>query len=164
MITQQELKDALHYDPETGLFTWRRTVSSKAPKGSHPNGVDKDGYLTLMFKGKFLRQHRVAWFYTYGVWPEKQLDHINGVRSDNRIVNLRACDEQDNNRNRAVSRNNTSGVSGVSFQQGKWMVRIRTDKQRRVFFGYFDDIELAELVAAEAREKYHGEFARHLLR
>lgn len=159
MLTQQELKEALHYDPETGVFTWLKTVSSKAPRGSSPCGHDRDGYLTMTFKGKYLRQHRVAWFYMTGSWPDAKIDHKNGVRDDNRFCNLRECDEQDNNRNRGLSVVNTSGVSGVSFQQGKWMVRIRLNKHERRFFGYFEDLELAELVANEARNKYHGEFS-----
>lgn len=112
-----------------------------------------------MLKGKYLRQHGLAWFYMTGEWPVGQIDHRNGVRDDNRFCNLRECDSQDNNRNRGLSRNNTSGVSGVRKQQGKWMVRIRLQKGVRKFFGYFDDLELAELVASEARDKYHKEFS-----
>lgn len=158
-ITHDYLRSVIEYDKETGKITWIKTVSSKAPKGSAPTGMDKDGYLVMMLKGRYLRQHRVAWFYVTGEWPKDKIDHRNGVRNDNRFCNLRECDEQDNNRNRAVSRNNTSGVSGVSFQQGKWMVRIRLNKHVRQFFGYFDNLELAELVANEARDKYHGDFS-----
>ncbi len=158
-VTADELRRMLSYDPDTGVFTWKHTVSSKAPKGSSPSGKDRDGYLVMTFKGKYLRQHRVAWCYMTGSWPKEKIDHKNGIRDDNRFCNLRECDEQDNNRNRGLSAVNTSGVSGVSFQQGKWAVRLRLNKHDRRFFGYFDDLELAELVANEARNKYHGEFS-----
>lgn len=164
MLTISRLKEMLEYNPLTGVFTWRKTASSRSPAGSKPVRKDQDGYLMVMLDGKNYRQHRLAWFYVHGLWPANQLDHINGVRDDNRIANLRECDEQNNNRNRSISRNNKSGASGVHFQQNKWMVRIRTDRNTRMFFGYFDDFELAELVAAEAREKYHGNFAKHNLR
>lgn len=158
-LSHDYVRSVLAYDPATGLFTWLKTVSSKAPKGSVPDGRDPDGYKVIMLKGKYLRQHRLAWFYMTGEWPVGQIDHRNGVRDDNRFCNLRECDSQDNNRNRGLSRNNTSGVSGVCKQQGKWMVRIRLQKGVRKFFGYFDDLELAELVASEARDKYHKEFS-----
>lgn len=164
MISLDRLKTLLDYDKQTGQFTWLKQTSSRVTVGASPDRKDPDGYLVVMLDGKNYRQHRLAWFYVNGFWPKKQIDHVNGLRHDNCIVNLRQCDEQDNNRNRGLSRNNTSGISGVSFQQGRWCVRIRTDKTTRMFFGYYDDLELAELVAAVARDKYHGEFAKHSLR
>lgn len=158
-ISLDYLRSVINYNPETGVITWLKTVSPRAPAGTSPTGRDRDGYLIMTLNGKYLRQHRVAWFYMTGSWPANKMDHRNGIRDDNRFCNLRECDEQDNNRNRGLSRNNTSGVSGVHFQQGKWMVRIRLNKHVRRFFGYFDDLELAELVANEARDKYHGDFS-----
>ncbi len=158
-ITQCKLKELLNYCPHTGVFTWIKKVNSKTYVGLVAERKDKEGYAMVMVLGKNYRQHRLAWFYMTGQWPKKHLDHKNGVRDDNRFCNLRECDEQDNNRNRGLSIVNTSGVSGVSFQQGKWCVRVRLNKHVRRFFGYYDDIELAELVANSVRDKYHKEFS-----
>lgn len=158
-LNLSRLKELLDYNPDTGVFRWKKSVNSKTYDGLIPARKDKDGYLMVMVDSRNYRQHRLAWFYMTGLWPEKHLDHKNGVRDDNRFSNLRECDEQNNNRNRGLSRLNTSGVSGVSFQQGKWVVRIRLNKFIRGFFGYYDDIELAELVANSVRDKYHKEFS-----
>lgn len=159
MLTHQRLLEVLHYEPETGVFTWRKFMSATCPAGRIPNGRDPDGYAVLTLDKKYYRQHRLAWFYMTGSMPAKHIDHKNRIRDDNRFCNLRECKEQDNNRNRGLSRNNTSGVSGVYFSQGKWAVCIRLRKDVRPFFGYFADLELAELVASEVRNKYHKEFS-----
>jgi len=78
MITQAGLKELLNYNPETGDFAW---VKSKKPAG----GISSYGYRRIIIDGKEHKAHRLAWLYTHGVFPEDQIDHINGVRHDNRI-------------------------------------------------------------------------------
>jgi hypothetical protein len=77
MITQEELKRVLHYDPDTGVFTRRVTLSSKAKAGDIV-GTNMRGYLQVCIHGKQYRLHRLAWLYVYGVFPEHETDHING--------------------------------------------------------------------------------------
>ncbi len=115
-----------------------------------------------MFNQKLYKVHRLIWLWMTGDWPEKDIDHINGVRDDNRWINLRLADDKRNQQNAKMPKTNTSGIKGVSWHKRdkKWLVNIKIGG-KGYCFGAFDSIEFAELVAHEAREKYHGEFARH---
>ena len=110
MITQEELKDKLDYNPKTGIFKWRKKFSNtKDIAGT----TRVDSYKMIMINYKYYSSHRLAWLYVYGEFPDKQIDHINRDRSDNRIKNLRNVDQNVNMKNRGISKNNTSGFSGV---------------------------------------------------
>jgi hypothetical protein len=104
--------------------------------------------------------HRLIFIYHHGYAP-KIIDHINNDRSDNRIENLREATQQQNCLNRKLHKNNTSGVKNVRWDKKcqKWVVELSINRKRR-FFGWHEDLEFAELVALEARDKYHGVFAR----
>jgi hypothetical protein len=97
----------------------------------------------------------------HGYMPEV-VDHINGVKKDHRIENLRAANHQSNNWNKFVQSNNKLRIKNISWnkQNRKYWVQI-TQSRKKVYSQMFDDLELAELVAVMAREKYHGEFANH---
>jgi hypothetical protein len=91
----------------------------------------------------------------------KEIDHINGDRQDNRLENLREVTRSQNQLNKSLAKNNTSGTKGVSWHKKSksWTVRLSVDKQSKNI-GYFKDLELAELVAIEARNKYHGNYTK----
>ncbi|MHB9329419.1 HNH endonuclease [Phytobacter ursingii] len=93
-----------------------------------------------------------------GCWPVEQIDHINRVRNDNRWSNLREANNTENAYNRELRKDNASGTSGVIRARNKWVVRVQVCGVRHNF-GFYSDIELAELVAVEARAKYFGEFS-----
>lgn len=118
-------------------------------------------YVTTQIKGQHWCVHKLIYLYHYGHVPE-QLDHINRNKLDNRIENLRPATSVQNASNRNLFKNNTSGCKGVSFKKetGKWFVYVNVNKKRKNI-GYFEDLELAELVAIEARDKYHGKFASY---
>ena len=89
-----------------------------------------------------------------------EVDHIDTDRHNNRIENLRAATPAQNQRNKPIQRNNTSGHKNIRHKNGKWVVELKINGKAK-YFGRFEDLELAALVASEARDKYHGEFARH---
>lgn len=154
MLTQEFLKSVLHYDQDTGIFTW---VKNSKVAGY----TQKDGYVRFNFNNKHFRAHKLAWLYVYGEYPESHIDHINGNPSDNSICNLRLCTRNQNMQNRKINKNNKIGIKGVCFniRANKWHVQIGVNKKVK-HIGFFDDLEFAELVAIEARDKYHKEFAR----
>lgn len=161
MITQEELKKALNYDPLTGIFTRNMRASNQVP-GQVVGSKDSGGYLVAMINGKRYSLHRMAWLYFYGRMPVGDIDHINGVRDDNRIVNLRECSRSKNCMNKKINKNNMSGAKGVGWhkQSGKWRARIMIDGES-IHIGEFKSIGDAESAISEARDKIHKQFARH---
>jgi len=143
MITQNELKQQLSYNPETGLFT-RITKNKGRGKVGDVAGGDDKGYVAIRVYSKRYSAHRLAWLYVYGSFPKGEIDHINGIRSDNRIDNLRDVSHKNNTRNRRKSKLNKSGVTGVYWYKssGKWRVKISGKS-----YGLFEDIKDAEKVA-----------------
>jgi hypothetical protein len=152
MLTQAQLKELLHYDPETGLFIWVASSGCRL-KGERAGSLHHSGYMNLWVNKKQYRSHRLAWFYVHGVWPI-EIDHINHIRDDNRLINLREATRQQNNRNASRRKDNTSGISGVSQFKGKWRARIRVNK-KEIHLGYFDD-KFEAVCAKKSAERKHG--------
>ncbi|GGD88004.1 hypothetical protein GCM10011390_03480 [Aureimonas endophytica] len=154
-----EIFAELVYDPATGHFTW-----TKPRRGRHPGRpagyLDKNGYRVVHIDGVAFFAHRLAWFWTHGVWPGDRLDHKNGMPDDNRIANLREATAQQNSANRRMRQRNKSGYRGV-FKATKgpsWNATITHDG-RNVFIGAFaTPTEAARAYDAAAIER-HGEFA-----
>jgi len=157
IITQKRLKEVLTYNPESGDFFWRESKGCAAA-GKKIVSVDSSGYFKLKVDGNYYLLHRLAWLYTYGVYPLSCIDHINRNRRDNRISNLRLATNAENCRNAGMRSDNTSGVTGVGRIGSKWRVRIMVDGVT-LYLGSYNDIELAELVAVEAKNKFHGSFS-----
>lgn len=118
MINSNELRALLTYDKDTGVFR-RNTSSGGQEIGSIAGTISKYGYIRIRIKNKAYFAHRLAWLYEYGVWPENEIDHINGEKSDNRLINLREASRSGNNHNKNI-KNSASGVKGVS-----WSKKIR---------------------------------------
>lgn len=165
MIDQQTLKAKFDYRPDGCLVlindaetdVWkRRPVGFMSCSKDRPEKI----YRVTKIKGRQYAIHRLIWLWHYGEYPE-QIDHINRDGLDNRIENLRLATACQNMMNRRRFKNNSSGVTGVSWHKKseRWFVYINANKKRKNI-GYFDDLELAELVAIEARDLYHGKFAR----
>lgn len=114
------------------------------------------GYLHVKLHGKKYMAHRLAWLLHTGSRPSQQLDHINGVRDDNRIDNLRECTPAENQQNLTKYKNNSSGVQGVCWHKRdeKWMARINVDG-KCINLGYFNTVEEATAARAAAKQKYH---------
>ena len=161
MIDYENLRKLLDYDPNTGIFT-NKIKRGKVLPGSMAGSKHNAGYLTIRIHGKAYLSHRLAWLYMYGVWPEKTIDHINGDKADNRIVNLREATNEENNRNKNAYTNNTSGFKGVYFYKhlGSWIGHVCVLDKRYSTASYKTAIEAAKAVA-QLREDLHGKFANH---
>lgn len=154
-MTLSRLKESLAYNPETGVFTWLdRRRGTKA--GQDAGHVDYQGYRRIGIDGKTHQAHRLAWFYFYGEMPLRQIDHINGDKTDNRITNLRDVAQRENSKNRAISKSSKSGVHGVTFIRAnrKWRAAIGVGG-RDLFLGYFIDKFEAIAARKSAENKYH---------
>lgn len=158
-----ELRQLLRYEPETGKLFWlergperfsggtydqeRRAARWNARYASTEVGTDDgSGYVNTRIGGVGYRAHRLAWALHYGEWPDLHIDHINGVRSDNRISNLRLATSEINNRNAKRRCDNKSGVSGVRQKGAVWEANIRVNGKQK-FLGRFSSLE----AAAQAR-------------
>jgi len=156
MITAEELRTIVRYEPGTGDFLWlqgygRRKAGELAPKRP---------YVRFKFNGKMYLAHRLAWLYVYGEWPKEFLDHINGDPSDNRISNLREATPLQNCANRRIHRDNKSGLKGVcQIESGKFMASIQEAGKQR-YLGVFDSAKAAHQRYFEEAIRIHGEYAR----
>jgi hypothetical protein len=158
LITQNELRQLLSYDHETGIMRWivrRKGVKLGAVAGCH----DYDGYRLIKVNQRYYKAHRLAWLYVHGEWPNGIIDHINGNPDDNRITNLREADASRNAFNQGPRANGSSGYKGVHRQRNKWRATIQVNGRKTVL-GLFDCPEEAAAVYAEAARRLHGEFAR----
>ncbi len=162
MINQAKLKELLNYDSETGILYWNKTTNRRIKVGDVAGCKDAYGYLVIRFDGKLYKAHRLAWLYVYGVLPD-QIDHINGIRDDNRIVNLRSVTIGENNKNTKVRQDNISGVAGVHFEQSrsKWLANISVEG-KNVYLGRFNTFDEAVHArkSAEIEYSYHDNHGR----
>lgn len=166
-LTAELLREMLHYDPETGVFVWRvlNLYRREIKIGDIAGHLDRSGYWVVKVYGGRYMAHRLAWFYVHGDWPPHQVDHINGVRHDNRLCNLRLATRTENARNRARRVDNSSGHAGVSFDKRdkNWRVQS-TLNGRHAYIGSF--ATLAEAVAArdEFTAAHWGDFSPNVAR
>lgn len=175
-ITVQQLIDALDYNENTGRFVWKqrpreqfRTDRGHSIFNSQFAGAEAfttigvNGYRMTRFMGAGLLAHRVAWAITTGCWPKKQIDHIDGDRTNNAILNLREADQSTQNRNAAMPYRNKSGRIGVSYdrRRGKWVAQTRL-LGRQINLGRFDTFEQASAARArmEAENGFHPNHGR----
>ena len=147
------------YNQETGVITWLVTKSSHGPAGSVAGTINKDGYRRVRVDGKRYMAHRLAWFLVRGEWPRGQLDHINGSRDDNRIVNLREVTVSQNQTNARRHRDSKAPYKGITFSCGKWVAQISIDGRQRSL-GRFETPEAAHARYCEAAQEAFGEFWR----
>ena len=157
MITQEELKEQLNYDHETGIFTWL-IAKAGLTVGSIAGGLQQNGYIYIKINAKLYKAHRLAFLYMTDEIPSN-VDHIDMVKNNNKWANLRPATKSENNRNRTSRKDNTTGFKGVSFHKRvkKFIARCTTDKGR-VHLGVFDTAELASLAYQSFAKLHHGEF------
>jgi hypothetical protein len=158
MITFERLREVLVYSAETGIFTWRIRVANCVQIGQFA-GFNSGGYLRIRVDGKYYFAHRLAWLYFYGRFPDHEIDHINRIKTDNRIANLREATVTENGYNKAFLSSNTSGYKGVTFHKrdNKWQAAAR-HKGKVIWLGYYDDPKDAAKAYSDYAKKIHGEF------
>lgn len=156
ILTAERLRELLDYDPLTGIFTWR-TRRGSVPRGGVAGHLGAHRYVVIKLGRRRHRAHRLAWLHTHGVWPALHIDHINGVRHDNRLVNLREANHSENAQNQPHLRaNNTSGFLGVTWsaRDKRWQAGININK-KRIHLGHFHTAEEASAAYREAKARLH---------
>lgn len=155
-LTVERVRELLDYDPETGLLTWR---CQRGPRiaGDHAGGICPLGYIQIMVDGHNYRAHRLAWLLTHGTWPTKFIDHLNGIRDDNRLENLRDAPRFINQQNmRSARSDNSTGVLGVSWDSRakNFRAQIRVSG-KHTYIGGYSTPEEAHQAYLEAKRRLH---------
>ena len=161
-IDVREIRRLISYDPDSGNLIWRERMSNRVKPGMAALSAAKSsGHLHGFVRGVALQAHRVAWAIHYGEWPTGFIDHVNGVRCDNRIANLRVVDARDNAKNRRANKMKVSGLPhGVSQKaNGRYFAQIQ-EGGRNVHLGYFGSADEAKVAYDTARVRL-GFHANH---
>ena len=160
MSDYETFSNWLSYDPESGELRWKKRRGS-AKAGKLITCTNTEGYVVFGLSGKQYRAHRIGWLLHHGDWPAGDIDHIDLDKTNNRIANLRECNDEQNqwNTKREAGASRYKGVDWHA-KTGRWRARIRVGSGKRVELGYFATQELAAEAYAAAAEKYHGQFMR----
>ena len=156
-LTIERIREALAYNPETGVFVWRIRTSNRSPVGNIAGRDNGNGYRRITLDGETVYAHRLAWAHFYGKHPEHEVDHADGSRSNNRISNLRLATHAQNGQNQPILRStNTSGYCGVSWSKlhGCWEAYI-TVKGRKKNLGLYTDPTEAAAAYLSAKAEFH---------
>lgn len=155
-LTLARLRELLHYDPQTGVFTWVKTTSNRAKVGAPAGGHNGNGYIRISIDGRYHYAHRLAWLWVHGDFPAAEIDHKDGDRSNNRIGNLRMAEHRENSQNQALRSTNKSGFHGVSrhANTGKWVASIHV-RGKKKHLGLYAMPEAAAQAYLRAKAQMH---------
>lgn len=163
MITQERLKELFYYNPQFGIFVRKVSTSTNAKVGDIAGHLNVNGYIRMSVDCKAYQAHRLVFLYMNGEFPEHQVDHIKGVRADNRWSQLTAATDTENQKNAKKRIDNTSGITGIYWHKSrkKWMPRISIDGKQR-HLGRFTDFFEACCIrkSAELKHGYHENHGR----
>lgn len=157
MIEHSRLLELLRYCPSSGVFTRKVSLSPMVSVGDTAGSLVR-GYVELYVDGERYLGHNLAWFYVYKVWPHKKLDHIDRVKSNNAISNLRLATTSQNGANCGPRRNNLLGFKGVTKHNEKFKEAIMVNR-RRIHLGVFSSAKDAARSYDQNAIKYFGQFA-----
>lgn len=159
-LSFEDVNELLSYNPDTGELTWKVDRGGKAKAGTIAGSIDvTTGYITLMVKGTKQQSHRIAWLLQTGEWPKCLLDHVNGVRTDNRLINLREATHSQNSQNKKIRSDSRSGVKGLWYLacSRSWQAQVviegkmhsKTSVNKKIVVEWLE----------QKRYEVHGEFA-----
>ncbi|QKJ88069.1 HNH endonuclease [Paramixta manurensis] len=152
------LEKFINYEPETGVFIWKVSPSPRVNIGDRSGWLDSQGYRYIRIENKTYKSSRLAYLWMTGNQPVI-VDHINGIRSDDRWENLRNCLGDENNYNKGKESKNKSGITGVfwSSRDKKWRAEI-THQGKRKSLGYYEDLFSASCARRSAEITYFGDY------
>lgn len=155
-LTQDKLKSLLDYNKNTGVFIWKIAESKRIKIGQVAGGINSCDYVAIKICNQTYLAHRLVFLYEFGEMPADQIDHVNRVRNDNRLCNLRQCTSSQNRVNSTKRRDNKSGYKGVHwFKTGqKWRSVIKSEH-----IGLFSSKDEAALAYNERAKELFGEYA-----
>lgn len=156
-ISLDGIKDFLSYDPNSGVFTWLKSLSNRKKAQSIAGSLAQSGYYEICYNNQRVLSHRLAWFFVYGEMPNGVVDHINGIRTDNRIDNLRCVSQMENAQNTLTAlKSSKSGVRGVYKNRvGSWIAQIRVNGVCK-HLGSFKTLEEAKEAYMKAKKQFHS--------
>jgi hypothetical protein len=158
LVTRERVLEVLDYDPGTGVFTWKVDTGGRIKKGAIAGSTSSNGYRQIRVDLRRYQAHRLAWLAMTGAFPPEEIDHINGVRADNRWANLRAATRSQNCANYIPPRRRNPGLpKGVRPAQRSpgWRVAVKG-----IYLGVFDTIEEAHEAYCKAARALYGEYAK----
>lgn len=163
-LTHDRVREALSYDPLTGILTWRiKPKFTKIKVGDRAGSIGHKGYRYVGLDGEEYREHILIWFHVTGEWPPSQIDHADTEKANNRWVNLRLADCSQNHANRPITKSNSTGLKGVSKRKYACGMRYRAQISHRgtnTHLGLFKTPEEAHAAYCRAAREMHGEFSR----
>jgi DUF971 family protein len=159
-LTAERVRELLSYDAETGAFTWREGRRNQAKQGQAAGSTGGNGYRLLSIDNRRYNAHRVAWLYVYGEWPQGQVDHIDGDKTNNRMGNLRVVSPSTNRENMRKSPKTAKvgalGVRTVTFSPSRpYQARI-TVKGKEKHIGLFESVEAAHAAYINEKRRLHA--------
>lgn len=160
MAFPDEIKEYIGYDAATGKFFWLKRRGTRGVVGSEIKRKNPGGYAEIYFGRKSYLAHRVAWWLSYGFEPDGEVDHINGNRTDNRLVNLRLATREQNARNCKIKNTSSTGIKGVSRDRKTFKASCYLNGVRN-YLGNFKTPESAAEAVRKFREENHKEFHNH---
>jgi hypothetical protein len=156
LVDIERAKQLLEYNSETGIFRWKVSPNKRIAEWSVAGTNHTEGYISISVDRKRVLAHRLAWMFVYGRPPHGEIDHINRVRNDNRISNLREATSASNKQNLSMRSDNKSAIMGVNWHKAsqKWRAYVSVNG-RQISLGYYDSIHAAKAAREEGKKKHH---------
>lgn len=162
MLTKEYVESLLSYDPDSGVFIWKRgNTNHFHHHGKIAGRVNRAGRIQIKIDGKMYSAHRLVFLIEDGTFPELDVDHIDGNPLNNTRSNLRLVTKQQNSYNTKVSKNNKLGVKGVSLTKNNKFLVMLSINGIQEYLGTYQTLEEAASIMESNRNKHHGVYARH---